>query len=220
MKHVKTFESFLNEAATNFVVGDLVKYFSNSSSAPKVPAFGVITKVNNLSASMKILGAWYPKYGGTDDQPNTPMPPNSGLENGMTADEIRNLSGNVVNGYKIKDLTPWTPNIKNINESFLNEAMNNMGPKAKKFSKMVDNLVDSFVDAQENEKEEGGRLPDEYEAAVKKLGIRPDKAMICFSTSVGDWNTILDAAKKTGLKYAEVEDSETNDNAIVFDMNQ
>ncbi|NBO22210.1 hypothetical protein EBU94_02555 [bacterium] len=108
--------------------------------------------------------------------------------------------------------------IKNF-ESFLNEASTTMGPKAKRFSSMVDDLVDSFVDAQAKEKEEGGRLPDEYEAAMKTLGVRWDKAMICFSATVGDWNKILDSAKKAGLKYAEVEDSETGDNAIVFDMN-
>lgn len=105
-------------------------------------------------------------------------------------------------------------------ESFLNEAVNTMGVKAKKFSQMVDNYVDSFADAQAKEKEEGGELPDDYMAAIKNLGIRLDKAMICFSATVGDRNKILDAAKKSGLKYAEVEDSETGDSAIVFDMNQ
>ena len=118
MKHIKTFESFLNEATlneANFAVGDLVRYFSNSSSAPKIPSFGVITKVNAQSVSMKILGAWYPKNGGTDDQPNTAMPDNSGLENGMTDAEIRNLpGGTIVSGYKIKDITSWVPNITNI----------------------------------------------------------------------------------------------------------
>jgi hypothetical protein len=122
MKHVKTYESFLNETATRFAVGDLVRYFSNSSSTPKVPTFGVLTKVNNLSASMKIVGTWIPKkrlnisFAGPDDQPNMPAPPNSELKNGMTDDEIRNLSGDVVNGYKIKDLTPWTPNITHMDE--------------------------------------------------------------------------------------------------------
>jgi hypothetical protein len=118
MKHIKTFESFINEETlneSNFSIGDLVKYFSNSSSAPKVPSFGVITKVNAQSVSMRILGAWYPKNGGTDDQPNTAMPPDSGLRNGMSDDEIRNLPGGTgVSGYKIKDITPWVPNITNI----------------------------------------------------------------------------------------------------------
>jgi len=118
MKHVKTFENFLNEETlneSNFSIGDLVKYFSNSSSAPKVPSFGVITKVNAQSVSMRILGAWYPKNGGTDDQPNTAMPSNSGLENGMLDNEIKNLPGGTnVSGYKIKDITPWVPNITNM----------------------------------------------------------------------------------------------------------
>lgn len=118
MKHMHTFESFLTEAQlneANFAIGDLVRHFSNSSSAPKVPSFGIITKVNASSVSMKILGAWYSKNGGTDDQPNTAMPPNSGLRNGMLDDEIKNLLGGTgVSGYKIKDIKPWVPNITNI----------------------------------------------------------------------------------------------------------
>jgi len=103
-------------------------------------------------------------------------------------------------------------------QEFINESTITMGNKVKKFSQMVDDLVDNFIDAADLE--DDGKLPKEYYTALKTLGIREKEAMVCFSGAVGDWNKILDSAKKAGLTYTEVEDTETGDAAIVFSKNQ
>ena len=104
-----------------------------------------------------------------------------------------------------------------IGESVINEGNATLGTKAKRFSIAVDNLVDSFIDA---EKKENGKLPTEYNNAIKTLGINKQDAAVCFSDTVGDWETIVDAAKKAGIKYEEVDDKETGAKAIVFSVKQ
>jgi hypothetical protein len=106
-------------------------------------------------------------------------------------------------------------------ESFMNEAKNlQLGPKTTKFEKIVEGMIISFLEAVKNENQNGEDLSSEYYAAIKSLGIKEDSAMICSPGTVGSWNKILDSAKKVGLKYAEVKDSKTGDNAIVFSAQQ
>lgn len=109
MKHIKLFEQFINEA-TDFKVGDLVRVYSKSSSAPKLVGYGVLTKVNKSSISYAVLGTGKDLNG---DQPDKSF---GGLKNGMSADEIRDLagSGNGASGFKISDTESWVPNIKNL----------------------------------------------------------------------------------------------------------
>ncbi len=103
-------------------------------------------------------------------------------------------------------------------QQFINESAITMGIKAKKFNKMVDNFAEDFNDAESLE--DNGKLPKEYYAALKTLKIQPADAMVCFAASIGDSGEMLDAAKKSGLEYIEVEDPETGDAAIVFSKNQ
>ena len=105
-------------------------------------------------------------------------------------------------------------------ESFVNEASVSVGPKAKKFADMIDGATNTFAEAVKNEKEEDGNLPEEYFAALKTLGIKEDEAMVCFTAEFGDYNQVIEFAKKAGLKFFEVEDSETGDRNLVYSSKQ
>jgi hypothetical protein len=106
-------------------------------------------------------------------------------------------------------------------ESFLNEAMVSgqaFGSKAAKFIAKIKEF-DFFDEAAE--KEDNGKLPEEWYAAIKTLGISEDDAIVCFYDSVGDANKVLDTAKLAGLKYTEVEGGEDGGSAgIVFSRKQ
>jgi hypothetical protein len=98
-------------------------------------------------------------------------------------------------------------------ESFVNEANTSMGAKSKRFTDSVE-AWDYFTDA------EDAVAADEYQAALKTLNIKADDAIVCFSGANSDWNQLIDAAKKSGIKYAEVDDSANNEMAIVFTAKQ
>lgn len=101
-------------------------------------------------------------------------------------------------------------------ESFLNEAVPAMGLRAKKFTDEIGQW-DFFTDAEGNE---NGKMPDEYYIPLKSLNIKADDAIVCFSGAVGSWDEILRVAKKTGIKFVEVDDEETGEKAIVFSAKQ
>jgi len=107
-------------------------------------------------------------------------------------------------------------------ESFLNEAdvAAGMGPNAKKFTKnpKIDGGIFYFTDA-----DEGGedKLPEEWHTAVKNLSLKADIAVICFFDTVGDRNDVLNAAKLSGLTFAEVEGGDDGGSGgIVFSAKQ
>jgi hypothetical protein len=220
MKHIKTFESYvgsLNEAES-FKEGDFVKWTTPQTG--NQISFGVVTKVRGKSFDAMVIATG----GKGDEQPDRGLAIGLGgpviWKPGATASQLRKDiedaggSSNGATNIRYEKASLW-----NINENFLNEAAF-PGIKAKKFAAMVDDLTDTFVNAQAKEKEEGGELPPEYLAAIKTLGISSNEAMVCFSAEVGDWNKILDSAKKAGLKYIEVQDSETGDGAIVYSAKQ
>ncbi len=107
-----------------------------------------------------------------------------------------------------------------VEESRVNEidASDTLGPKAKKFDAEID-LWDYFVDADNNSVREEP-LPKEWHDALKKLGIKADDAIVLFYDAWGDKKEVLDTAKKCGLKFAEVEDTEGGSDGIVFSAKQ
>jgi hypothetical protein len=102
-------------------------------------------------------------------------------------------------------------------EGFINEGNTSLGPKAKRFEATIKEW-DFFTDADEGGDEE---LPEEWHTALKNLNIKADDAIVCFYDAVGDAQKVLDAARKSGLKFAEVEGGEDGGSAgIVFSMKQ
>jgi hypothetical protein len=102
--------------------------------------------------------------------------------------------------------------INDLKSEYLNEAIATMGPKASKFNSIIDEW-NWFTDADSGDES----LPKEYHNGLKKLGIKPNNAIVVFSGAVGSWSDILSAAKKAQLKYVEVDDVETGESAIIFD---
>ena len=218
MKHIQTFESYiisLNEADT-FKEGDFVKWITPQTGTQI--SFGIVTKVYSNSFDAKVIATG----GKGDEQPNRglaiglsgPVLWNPRITAKKLKQDIEDLGGstNMVDKIKFDKASIW-----NINESQVNESNATLGTKAKRFSIAVDNLINSFVDA---EKKENGKLPAEYNNALKTLGINKQDALICFSDTVGDWETIVDSAKKADIKYKEVDDTETGAKAIVFSAKQ
>jgi hypothetical protein len=219
MKHIQTFENFLNEA-TAFKEGDFVKWVTPQTG--NQISFGVVTKVYANSFAAKVIATG----GKGNEQPSRGLALGLGgpviWKPGISADklnkEIKQLDANtnIADKIRFEKASIW-----NINENQVNEASSfTIGPKAKKFDSMVDSTVITFKQAEQNEKEEGGELPKEYYAALKTLGIKDTDAAVCFSASIGSADALLNAAKKAGIKYVEVTDSETNDLALVFAAKQ
>jgi hypothetical protein len=104
-------------------------------------------------------------------------------------------------------------------ESFLNEAAQQLGPKAKKFDSYIQEW-DYFVDADDNIAREES-LPEEWHTALKTLRLKPEDAIVLFYDAHGSTQEVLDTAKKCGLKFAEVEAGEDGGSAgIVFSAKQ
>jgi hypothetical protein len=218
MKHIQTFENYiisLNEADT-FKEGDFVKWITPQTGTQI--SFGIVTKVYSNSFDAKTIATG----GKGDEQPNRglsiglggPVLWNPRITAKKLKQDIEDLGGstNMADKIKFDKASIW-----NINESQVNESNATLGTKAKQFANAVKGLVDTFIEA---EKKEEDKLPDEYTAALKTLGINKQDAAICFFDSVGDADDVLDAAKKAGIKYAEVNDSETGSGAIVFSTKQ
>jgi len=103
--------------------------------------------------------------------------------------------------------------INDLKSDYLSEAVSpKIGPKTNKFNSIIDEW-DWFTDADSTDES----LPKEYHNGLKKLGIKPNNAIVVFSGAVGSWSDILSAAKKAQLKYVEVDDVETGESAIIFD---
>jgi len=219
VKHIKTFEGYissLNEASS-FKEGDFVKWTTPDTGTQI--SFGVVTKVRGASFDAMVVATG----GKGDEQPNRGLAIGLGgpviWKPGITADEIKKEikslgnSSNSATGIKFQKASLWS-----INESRVNEANSDLGPKAKKFNSYID-LWDYFVDADDNKFREEA-LPKEWHDALTKLGIKADDAIVLFYDAWGDKKEVLDTAKKCGLIYAEVEDTEGGSDGIVFSMKQ
>ena len=108
-----------------------------------------------------------------------------------------------------------------VGESVTNETMvggQGFGSKAAKFVTKIDEF-DFFEEAAK--KEDDGKLPEEWQAALKNLGLKPDDTIVCFFDAVGDRNKVIDTAKLAGLKYVEVEGGDDGGSAgIIFTRKQ
>jgi hypothetical protein len=107
MKHLKTFESFVNEAVGKFKEGDLVRW-SNPKSVERTPAlYGVIVNDGGRTVDIAVVGT----SSHTDTQPTTTnMVRNnySTWKGGeMSADELEKGSEYTHHNADKKFLTPW-----------------------------------------------------------------------------------------------------------------
>jgi hypothetical protein len=224
MKHVKLFEQFINESFESKVKSLLPGAKLTRTDDPedveeyeKAETYYISHK--DIKPDMADYGFSINIYDGKDFAfffDGAPI--STSLHSSSERDKMARTQIEVP-----KPLSKLTPNIfkeaieaANDNSESVSEAKE--GPNAIKFDKMVDDTTMSFIDAVGAEKEEGGDLPKEYYDALKKLGIKKENAGISFSGSVGSSKAVLDAAKKAGLKYVEVEDPETGNLAIVFDL--
>lgn len=187
MKHIHTFESFLNESSQY----DLVEVSPDHVQTDN--------DIYTLIDTLRKKGVYAST--GARQTSDILVPRGKGKQ---AASILKDA------GYSLKEST----------DSIDEAASAPMGPKVKELNKMLDNLVDTFVQAVKNEKEEGGDLPEEYYAGIKTLGLKKEEAGIVFSATVGNRNKVMTSAQKAGVKFVEVEDSETGDSAIVFSLKQ
>jgi hypothetical protein len=108
MKHLKTFESFLNEAVGTFKEGDLVRW-SNPKTVERTPAlYGVIVNDRGRTVDIAVVGT----SNHTDAQPTTTnmVRNNHGVwkGGGMSADELEKGSEYTHPNADKKFLTLWT----------------------------------------------------------------------------------------------------------------
>ncbi len=115
MKHIHTFESFLNEAVTKFKEGDLVRW-SNPKAVERTPAlYGVIVNDGGKTVDIAVVGT----SSHTDTQPTTTnmvrnnYPTWKGGE--MSADELEKGSEYTHRNADKKFLTIWA-NGSSVNE--------------------------------------------------------------------------------------------------------
>jgi hypothetical protein len=100
-------------------------------------------------------------------------------------------------------------------ENFLNEGNTSLGSKAKRFTDTIGEW-DFYTDAGDTD----GKMPAEYEAALKTADIKHEDAVVCFSGAVGSYDEILRVAKQSGITFVEVDDEETGEKAILFTSKQ
>jgi hypothetical protein len=205
MKHLHTFESYINNLneANSFKEGDFVKWQTPTSGNQN--AFGIVTKVMGRSFKAMVIAD------GGGHQPTTGFgigPGGSELwKPGITADELRKeIEKAGVNGsyatVRFEKASPW-----NLNESFLNEGNQKMGPAAAKFTKVFDSY--RTVDQLE------GKIPVEVSAFIKRERLSNEDAGVVYSQEAGD-DDLLATAKSTGITYEQFED--VFDMGIVFSL--
>ncbi|NBO21777.1 hypothetical protein EBU94_00330 [bacterium] len=98
-------------------------------------------------------------------------------------------------------------------EQFINESA--LGPKATKLTKRLGDDAQYFSDIPEE------NLGKEYHDAVKKSGINPDNAMIVFTYGADmEFDKVMKLVKSSGCKHIVVTDSETGEDAVIFDINE
>jgi hypothetical protein len=108
MKHIQTFESFLNEAVGTFKKGDLVRW-SNPKTVERTPAlYGVIVNDRGRTVDIAVVGT----SNHTDAQPTTTnmVRNNHGVwkGGGMNADQLKKGSEYTHPNADKKFLTLWT----------------------------------------------------------------------------------------------------------------
>jgi hypothetical protein len=105
MEHIYDFESFINEAAENFAVGDLVRYSKPGSGIAAL--YGVIVKAYSIVVDIAIVG----KSDHEDMQPTETymkmqfVPGWKGA--GMSAEEMEKKTGGIQKEMKKRYLTRW-----------------------------------------------------------------------------------------------------------------
>jgi len=76
--------------------------------------------------------------------------------------------------------------------------------------------VQSFNDANSTDE----KLPMQYHRQLKKLGINAEDALVTFGPQTEDWSSFIKDLKKTGVKFIEFKDDETNEPAVIFSKNK
>jgi hypothetical protein len=196
MKHLKTFEGFLNEVKLNEsdVWAKIRNYFPNPANPEdyintKITSFGKKTAFTVVIADMI-----------------------SDLS--VKDSDAKVFTSTIKNYLKNFDPTGKLKALVSMNESFLNEASTALGPKTKRFDNIIDEW-DWFTDANGGEE----NLPKEWGSAIKSLNIDAKEAIVCFFDAVGSAEDVRDAANKAGLKFTEV-DSDNGSSGIVFSAKQ
>lgn len=217
MKHIKLFEQFVNESRIPSALSKLGKWTpidSNKDILDDTDYVNVTSFMLNTGTDLDDTGIVVNVYDDKDFSiffDSTPLALSS-----HSTQQAREM-GSVMKEYPLQ-LSKLTKNeleriIDNLKDQYLGESVNpSPGPKSKRFNGIIDEW-DWFTDA--DSKDES--LPKEYHDAVKKLGIKPENAIVVFSGAVGSWFDILDAAKISGIRYIEVDDKETGESAIIFD---
>jgi hypothetical protein len=95
-------------------------------------------------------------------------------------------------------------------ESFLNEA-ESLGPNAKKAVGADRDEWNWYTDFEEG-------LDDDtlYQDAIKKLGIKPEDAIVIGGYAVDSWDNTMTRIKKSGVAYIEFEDEDAGEPAVIF----
>lgn len=100
-------------------------------------------------------------------------------------------------------------------ESFINEVSSTESPRVKGFLNRLFNTEHQSIKDMEAEDEEPS---DALYNAMKQLGCKAEECYVIGDMMTGDWNRVLDSAKKAGIKYVKVEDD--NGSYIVFAANE
>ena len=97
-------------------------------------------------------------------------------------------------------------------ESFVNEAKSlvkeSLGPNAKKAVGDEWNWYTDF--------EEGLDDDTPYQNAIKKLGIKPEDAIVIAGYAVDSWDKTMAKIKKSGVAYVEFADEAAGEPAVIF----
>lgn len=217
MKYVKLFEQFVNEAKVPSALTKLGKWTSIDADEDLIDG----TDYNSVSSFMLNTNTDLDDYGVVvnvyDDKDFSIFFDSTPLALSSHSTQQAREMGSVMKEYPLS-LSKLTKKeldkiIDNLKTEYLGESVNpTIGSKSRRFNNIIDEW-DWFTDA--DSKDEA--LPKEYHDGVKKLGIKPENAIVVFSGAVGSWSDILSAAKKSGVKYVEVDDQETGESAIIFD---
>lgn len=192
MKHIKTFDAYVNESAIN--EADMTNaydgFIAGSTDGKVAYKFKYIKGRNSVQVENEAFAK---------------LMKETGKPRGYFW-----VTGLIKKG-------EWDNNTTEVFESIVTEANASLGSKAKGFTNTIKEW-DYFTDADEGGDE---KLPEEWHTALKNLNIKADDAIVCFYDAVGSAQDVLDAARKGGLKFAEVEEGEDGGSAgIVFSAKQ
>ncbi len=191
MKHIKTFESFLNEALNENQVkqGDLVRWQKNGSSLGSQAIYGILVKDRGSKVDIAILAT-----GGKDSrQPETRYDNWSGgknvsYEGGYSKEDLEKFASKVTpgEGYDKKYLTPWIlEETESANEgndlSYWKDYEVDNSPQAgatKWMSDKCENMsnvlkcIDRSIDAWNEEADKDSQVPKSSEKHIGDLAIQ------------------------------------------------